>query len=136
MSGRNWRYKLTDNFTTHSAHLKGVWFSSKWGEIEDGHITIYRGYAWDGCSPAINIGGLWLGVPDGKLNSDGRPKAFYASLVHDFLCQFSNKIAIDKQETVELFREMLIQGGFSIFRANLYAKAVDIFGPQEWGCDV
>ena len=127
-----WRYKLTDNFTMTSTHLKGVWFSCEWGEIEDGHITIYRGYAWDGCSPAINIGGLWMGVPDGRLNCDGRPQAFYASLVHDFLCQHRTEINIGEQKTLNLFKEMLIKGGFSVFRANLYAKAVDLFGPQDW----
>ena len=132
MSDKNWRYKLTDNFTMHSTHLRGVWFSCTWGEIEDGYIVIYRGYAWDGCSPAINIGGLWLGVPDGPLNPEGRPQAWAASLVHDFLCQFSSEIVINKQSTVDLFREMLIIGGFSVFRANLYTKAVDLFGPQNW----
>lgn len=119
-----------------SEHLRGVWFSGEWGEIEDGLITIHAGYAWDGCSPAIKVFGVWLGVPDGPLNPDGRPQAWAASLVHDFLCQFSRKIAIEKRKTVALFESMLIAGGFSDWRASLYAKAVDLFGPQNWGCDV
>jgi len=113
--------------------LRGVFFASEWGEIEDGVMTIYAGYAWDGCSPSYKVMGLWFGVPDGANNQQGLPKAYHASLVHDFLCQYSSDILIDKLSTVKLFRQMLIEGGFSSFMADVYATGVCLFGPQKWG---
>lgn len=128
-----WRYKLDKPFVYNTPYLRGVYFSCEWGEIEDGQILINAGYAWDGCSPALKVGSLWLGTPDGALNPDGRPQSYYASLVHDFLCQYSQQIPIHKQNTVSLFEEMLIEGGFSPLRAAVYAIAVNLFGPQDWG---
>ena len=130
-----WRYKLDRNYLYRSPLLAGIFFANDWGKIEDEAIVIYPPYSWDGCSPAWKIGTVWFGVPDGRLNPDGRPQAFYASLVHDFLCQFRPEVPIRKAITVELFREMLVRSGFSPFRAKIYAKSVDWFGPQDWPAD-
>lgn len=130
-----WRYKLDAPYSYKSPLLAGIFFENEWGYISNGEIEIAKNYAWDGCSPAWRIGPFWLGTPDGRLNQDGRPQAFYASLVHDFLCQFRREIPIRKLITVELFHEMLIKGGFSICRAKVYAKSVDWFGPQRWAED-
>ena len=131
-----WRYKLDAPYSYKSPLLAGVFFENEWGEIEDGIITIFAGYAWDGCSPALQVGPIWLGPPDGALLMDGRPQAYYASLVHDYLCQYRADVPIRKAVTVALFREMLIKRGFSQLRASIYANAVKLFGPQDWRGDV
>lgn len=131
-----WRYILPFWYRKKSRHLDGVSFSCDFGKIEHGEIVIFRNYAWDGCSPAWKIGPFWIGTPDGRLNPDGRPQTFYASLVHDFLCQHSRVIPITKERTVDLFRDMLIDGGFSPLRAAIYAAFVSKLGPQDWGADV
>lgn len=131
----SWRYRLESPFRYQSSLLSDVLFENEWGRIDGYSIEIAKGYSWDGCSPAWRIGSLWLGTPDGKLNPDGRPQTFYASLVHDYLCQFSRSIDIKKEVTVILFRNMLIEGGLSPLRAAIYAACVDKFGPQDWGVD-
>lgn len=130
-----WRYKLDRNYLYRSPLLAGIFFANDWGRIGHGQIEIFVGYAWDGCSPSWKVGPFWLGTPDGAEMQDGKPQAYYASLVHDYLCQFRADVPIRKAVTVELFREMLLVRGFSPLRAAIYAKAVDWFGPQEWlGC--
>lgn len=132
-SGHPWIYQLQEDFTTYSEHLAGVEFENEWIRIDNGTIVINKYYAWDGCTPKyfLPIVG-WVGVPDGAIGSDGYPQAYHASLVHDALCQFRNHIMISKQSTLNIFKEMLLAGGFSKFRANLYTLAVDWFGPQNW----
>lgn len=132
-----WRYRLDRQFRHASPHLAGVDYRNEWIEIGACSITIHRGYAWDGCSPAVRLpGGIWLGTPDGPLMADGRPQTFYASLVHDPLCQWADEIPIRKQATVALFGDMLREAGFPAWRAALYAGAVDKLGPQRFGGDL
>lgn len=131
-----WRYRLEQAYRYVSHWLLGVEYRNEWIEISDGSIMIHRGYAWDGCSPALRLpGGLWLGTPDGPLMPDGRPQAFYASLVHDALCQWAAEIPIRQEDTVALFRDMLCEAGFPPWRLRLYAGAVDRLGPQRFGGD-
>lgn len=130
----SWRYRLDNDFQHHTPHLAGCFFDSDWLVICDGSLTIRAGYAWDGCSPAWRLpGGLWLGTPDGSLGIDGRPQTYYASLVHDALCQFAPNLAITRDTSVAVFAEMLAASGFPTWRTRLYAAAVRHFGPQLWG---
>ena len=131
-----WRYKLDAPYSYKSPLLAGIFFENEWGVMDGGRIEVAKGYAWDGCSPAWKVGPFWLGTPDGQEMQDGKPQAYYASLVHDYLCQFRADVPIRKAVTVELFREMLLNRGFSPLRAAIYAKAVHVFGPQEWLGDV
>lgn len=131
-----WRYKLDAPYSYKSPLLAGIFFENEWGMMDGGRIEVAKDYTWDGCSPAWNVGPFWLGTPDGGEMQDGKPQAYYASLVHDYLCQFRADVPIRKAVTVELFREMLLNRGFSPFRAAIYAKAVHLFGPQEWRGDV
>lgn len=128
-----WRYRLDQNFAFADPLLKGIEFANDWVLISDGEIVISKGYAWDGCSPAYYVPFFgWVGPPDGEINADGVPQAYYASLVHDALCQFRHVIPVSKQTSVRLFKQMLISGGFTVALANVYAKAVSLFGPQDW----
>lgn len=132
----SWRYRLDRHFVYTSRSLDDVEFQNNWITIRHSTIVIRSGYAWDGCSPAVRLpGGLWLGTPDGPLMADGRPQTFYASLVHDALCQWANEIPIRQEATVALFGDMLRDAGFSGWRAALYAGAVARFGPQTFGGD-
>lgn len=127
-----YRYKLSEDYSRYCHQLAGVYHSSEWLTIHDGWLTIKAGYAWDGCSPTWRIGGVWLGTPDGR-RVNGKPKSYYASLVHDALCQMRVGIQTNKQAVTELFVEMLREGGFAAPVATIYGKAVSWLGPQEWG---
>ena len=93
-----WRFKLQGDYTWHS----GVPVPSEFRFHDenkdklrlvihaDGRITVKDGYAWDGCSPKFSIFDLfYIGTPDGVRDvNTGRPKTYYASLIHDALYQF------------------------------------------------
>lgn len=129
-----YRYRLDSDFRTLAPELLGITFSNEWLHIDGGHIVISKGYAWDGCSPAIRLpGGIWLGPWDGPLGDDGRPVSWRASLVHDALCQFRTQLrGINKAATIAIFRRLLIAGGAPGWMASIYPWAVDLFGPQNW----
>lgn len=133
---KTWRYQLDRAFRHGSPHLLGVSYSNEWIDIRHGAILIHRGYAWDGCSPAVRLpGGIWLGTPDGPLMADGRPQTFCASLVHDALCQWADEIPIRQAATLGVFEELLQEAGFPGWRIWLYVQAVKRFGPQAFGGD-
>ena len=94
--GVRWVYKLERNFAWESKLRvpEDLAFRDKDGIVrliieKDGRITVTRGYAWNGCSPKVCVWDLLIGTPDGVvLEKTGRPKTYYASLVHDALYQF------------------------------------------------
>ena len=91
-----WLYRVDQDFSWRSPfpQTKGWEFRDRAGNTwlrltRDGGITVMRAYAWDGCTPKVCILDILLGTPDGAVDSStGRPKTYYASLVHDALCQF------------------------------------------------
>ncbi len=94
----------------------------------DGTIIVKKDYAWDGCSPKLNVLDLfWVGTPDGALNQN-KPITYYASLVHDALGQFAKKeperMPFNRKERDLIFKEML--EGFAF--KWVYYLAVRIFG--------
>lgn len=95
---------------------------------QDGTITVKKDYAWDGCSPKLNILGLfWIGIPDGALD-EGKPATYYATLVHDALGQFceENDYPFDRRQRDLIFKEMLEQKHFKL--SLIYYLAIKIFG--------
>ncbi len=102
-----------------------------WLHIEkDGTITVNRGYAWDGCSPKFKILDLLLvGTPDGIVNlQTGRPKTYYASLVHDALYQFLDDphFPFSREQCDQVFLELLKEADFKL--AFPYYWAVKYLG--------
>jgi hypothetical protein len=100
----------------------------KWIVInENGDIKITasnpdaNGYAWDGCTPKIDILNLFsVGVPDGRVNVEtGKPITYYASLVHDVLCQFRGKTWKHRKENDLVFLNYL--GDFKLRYVYYYA---------------
>ena len=91
-----WRYCLDRHYSWPS----GLRFDQDWAFADragvvrlilrtDGTMTVTAGYAWDGCTPKCCVLDLSIGVPDGVVNADtGKPKTYYASLIHDALYQF------------------------------------------------
>lgn len=130
-----WRYRLAAPLTLYASELRGVTFANEWLTIKNGWVTVTAGYAWDGCTPAWKLAtGLWLGVPDGPLGTDGRPVSWRASLVHDALCQFRTEIpGLTKSATVKLFARLLREGSAPAVMCVLYPAAVHLFGPKSWG---
>lgn len=127
-TGSPWRYMLTSDFGYSSHHLHGVTFENRWVCIKYGNIVIREGYAWDGCSPCICVLGLfYLGPPDGAQHL-GVPATYYASLVHDVLCQWRHEIPITKHAVTKIFQDLLEEVRFPLRR--LYVAAVNCFGPQ------
>lgn len=95
-NGVNWLFKLEEDFSWDSGYpidqnLKFVDIKGKTRMLykKDGRITITKEYAWDGCTPKLCFFDILIGTPDGVVHKDsGRPKTYYASLVHDSLYQF------------------------------------------------
>ena len=91
-----WLYRLDRSFTWESALpvREDLVFRDGDGKVRlivesGGRLTVMRGYSWNGCSPKVCVLDLLVGTPDGAVyEPTGRPKAYYASLVHDALYQF------------------------------------------------
>lgn len=128
-----YRYQLDETFQYTSPHLRGIEYANRWVTIVDGVITVTRNYCWDGCTPVYFLPFIgWAGVPEGARDAAGIPQSYYATLVHDVLCQFRKEILIDKARTLKILEAMLFEGGFSPRRTKLYVAAVKMFGPQQW----
>ena len=106
-------------------------FNNEWLHIsENGDIVVKgtngKGYAWDGCTPKFNIFDLFLvGTPDGRtIVNTGKPITYYASLIHDILCQYAKDIGIKRKQADKVF--LVYLGDFNL--RYLYYVAVRIFG--------
>jgi len=130
-----YRYISQDDFSVRHPLLSGVDFTAEWLRITpDGTLTIPKGYAWDGCTPAYYVG-VWLGTPDLWTGKDGERIAYRPSQVHDALCQYAKILPISKQTASQVFADMLIERGAPRWLARLYFHGVMAFGPQVWGND-
>ena len=123
-----WIYKLDCDYI-YQTGIKTDYFNSKWLEIlSDGTIRVKKGYAWDGCSIKWNILDLAvIGTPDGVINIETmKPKAYYASLVHDALYQYMGYHSITRKGADKIFLRILRENKF--IPAKIYYYAVRIFG--------
>lgn len=102
-----------------------------WGKVETSGsnfiLTVYKDYAWDGCSPKIktrnSIFGIWDGFYHAKTK---KPKAYWASMVHDFLYQYLTEHNISRKEADKIFYYLLKESNFWL--APLYYLAVRALG--------
>lgn len=138
-SGVRWLYRLDAAYSWESGHLvpDDLVFRDKGGKVrlvleKTGRISITRGYAWNGCSPKFCVADLLLGTPEGVVHRDtGRPKTYYASLVHDALYQFlSDGLPLNRRHADAFFRRLLEESDFA--PAWLYWLAVRLFGWLVW----
>ena len=104
----------------------------RWLEIRrNGVIKVLVGYAWDGCTPKFSFWDICVGTPDGVPNAiTKKPKAYYASLLHDVLYQFSIQelpAPLDRRREIDkVFLALLERDGFA--PRWIYYWIVRIFG--------
>ena len=134
-NAERWLYWLEHHVTWSSGQtfLEDMAFEDKKGvrrlEItKDGQITILAGYAWDGCTPKFCLLDILIGIPDGVVDSrTGRPKTYYASLIHDVLYQFlDDGLPLTRRQVDRFFLELLGRTGFTW--RYVYYGAVRLFG--------
>lgn len=127
-------YILDRDYECKSSILD-VAYGNDWMSIgPKGQVRVKKGYAWNGCSPKINFMDMIIGTPEGAVNPvTGKPKTYYASMIHDALYQFSKdlKDRIRRKQADDLFREMLRAEGF--LPADIYYAAVRMFAGRFWG---
>ena len=125
-----YKFVSRDDLTFKNTPIKRN-FENEWLLLsENGDIVVKgsnkQGYAWDGCTPKINIFDLWLvGTPDGRVivNTE-KPITYYASLIHDILCQFYEDIGISRKQADKVF--LIYLGDFNL--KYLYYFAVRSYG--------
>lgn len=134
-----WVFKLNEDYVYNlRQHLppdwnSGVAFQDKTGrrrlEIHpNGDARVLAGYAWDGCTPKFSVFDIVFGTPDGIPNEKtGKPKAYYASLLHDALYQFLDaQLPLKRAQADLVFLEILARDSFA--PRWVYYKAVRWFG--------
>lgn len=130
-----WLYRLEQSYSWNSGHdiPEDLVFRDKTGAVRlvverDGRITVTRGYAWDGCTPKFCIFDILLGVPDGVVHAGtGRPKTYYASLVHDALYQFlPDGLPFERVHADRFFLRLMEESEFG--PRSIYWIAVRLFG--------
>lgn len=94
----------------------------------DGTITVFKGYAWDGCTPKFQFWDILFGTPDGVPHNQTKlPKTYHASLVHDALYQFlDDGLPLTRRQADAIFLQILTRNSFAPRR--LYHAIVRIFG--------
>ncbi len=100
--------------------------SHKYITLDQGELTIRKGYCWDGSSVPLKKYFKWI------WNADKYCKT--ASLVHDALCQLMREGLLSKSYKAYidgLYRDMSIQGGMGKRQAKLRYKFLRSAG--EWG---
>ncbi len=134
-----WIYVLDKNYVySLSDHLPADWNEGRCYldkndkcrlEIHpDGEAHILANYAWDGCTPKFSFFDIIVGIPDGVPNHfTTKPKAYYASLVHDVLYQFLDAdLPLTRSQIDRIFLEILTRDQFAPRR--IYYAAVRLFG--------
>ena len=94
----------------------------------NGDARVLSGYAWDGCTPKFSLFDVVIGTPDGVPNQvTKKPKAYYASLVHDALYQFLDlDLPLSRAQADRVFLEILTRDRFA--PRSIYYAAVRVFG--------
>jgi hypothetical protein len=130
-----WRYCLDHDHSWQSGHrFERDWaFVDRTGTVRlilrtDGTITVTRGYAWDGCTPKFCLFDLSVGVPDGVVHArTGKPKTYYASLIHDALYQFlPDDLPLTRRQADDCFLRLLARDDFA--PRYIYYAAVRLLG--------
>jgi len=134
-NAERWVYRLEHHVTWPSGHAfdEDMAFEDRsgvrWLEItKSGDVTVLSGYSWDGCTPKLCLVDLVFGIPDGVVDSrTGRPKTYYASLIHDVLYQFlEDDLPLQRAQADRFFLSLMARTGFT-FR-DFYFVAVRVFG--------
>jgi len=135
-----WLYRNPENFSWESGLeiSEDLVFRDVSGGVRlilepGGRITVTRGYAWNGCSPKFCLFDLVIGTPDGVVHArTGRPKTYYASMVHDALYQFLEADSpVTRRQADACFLRLMAESEFML--RHLYWAAVRLFGWLVYG---
>lgn len=130
-----WLYRLQEDFEYQSKYKFPCNYRfldkeeiTRMEIYKDGTIVVKENYCWDGCTPKFNFIDISFGVPDGITNPDTlKPKCYYASLVHDALCQFIlSELPLSKRQVDGIFYDLLKRSEFK--PRYIYWVFVRIFG--------
>ncbi len=112
---KKYKYQLVSDAYYNIPEWFHIHYSSNFIYLSNGHLTIKKGYAWDGASgPAIDTKNFMFG-----------------SLIHDAMYQIIREREIGKsyrKEADKVLRKICIASGMSKFRAWYVYQAVRIFG--------
>lgn len=134
-----WLYRLDRSFTWHSCLTvsEDLVFHDKGGKVRliieaGGRLTVTSGYSWNGCSPKICLFDILWGTPDGAVyEPTGKPKTYFASMVHDALYQFLDvEGPITRTQADECFLRLMEESEFAL--RHVYWLAVRLFGYIVW----
>ena len=134
-----WLFRLETNYSWQSPYVfdRDWAFQDKNGHTRllltiDGVITVIKGYAWDGCTPKTCAFDLVLGTPDGVVFlGTGKPKTYYASLIHDALYQFlPEDPPLTRAQADRCFLSLMEEHKFAL--RHVYWIAVRLFGWISW----
>lgn len=130
---KHYKFKLDSEYSYKHRYFSGIQYINDWFSIENGVLCVKSEYVWDGCTPKFHIMGLFsIGTPDGALRH-GVPWTYYASLVHDVLCQFRYEIPLSQRQVTQIFKEQLEESKWPL--TKLYVMAVTKFGPKDFNKD-
>ena len=134
-----WLYRADKNFSWDSGIpvRSDQVFLDAMGKVRlvietSGRMTVTRGYSWNGCSPKFCFLDLLIGTPDGVVDADtGRPKTYFASMVHDALYQFLRaESPISRREADRCFLRLMTESHFAL--RYFYWAAVRVLGRLVW----
>lgn len=135
----SWIYRSDANYSWESGFAvdDDLLFYDRSGRIrlvieKGGRITVTKDYAWNGCSPKVCLFDLSWGTPDGVVHAlTGRPKTYFASMVHDALYQFLEAGSpLSRGQADQAFLRLMAASEFS--PRYLYWLAVRLFGWLVW----
>ncbi|MCX8049151.1 MAG: DUF1353 domain-containing protein [Methylohalobius sp.] len=130
-----WLYRLEQDYTWNCGRTidKDRVFADQDGRVRlvlkiNGDLTVLKDYAWDGCTPKFCLFDVLLGVPDGAVHRiSGKPKTYYASLVHDALYQFLDVgLPFSRKDADEFFLALMTETDFAL--RYIYYLVVRWFG--------
>lgn len=120
--GGRYRFVLTSDLVVHlNKGLRGNHVlrdgDTDWATLRGDTLTIFSGYAFDGCSPAWRVFGRWFGTPTPH-------NAVAAAAVHDCLRGYLGLPCLHytRQDTDDVFWDMLKEAGFAM--GDVYHGAV------------
>ena len=88
---RHWTLKLREDRTVQTRWRPTEDYENERGRLTtDGKLTVFKDYAWDGCSPKFLLFGWFvIGTPDGPIDIEtGEPASHDESMTHDWGYQF------------------------------------------------
>lgn len=132
-----WIFKLEKDFTSKipfiTSKLAGTkLINNKLGYLTNtGLIVIKEGFSWDGCTPKWAWFDIVFGTPDGVIDKQtGKPKTYYASLMHDFLYQFAPREYVTRKYADKVMLAEMAKTGYK--PRYVYYFFIRLFGWYWW----